>query len=861
MKTKVSLDNKPQEKKLSAGQIVASKRRACNNWKEIDIKELANLVGNHGHSYVPGHLVGGIRAANCTEMQLFSLDFDDDVSFQEVRQQCDEYGLPITFAYHTFSSSETKERFRVVFVHEYLVDDPYIITVMNAIFYRIFLGGKELIYLDGAARFSYVQLLFALKKALSKGGHYKRGIETFCKEQKILMVNGTPAMGSKVYLQPIQEEIGENMESITKHIVGESSDSPFLVVENKGLHKNIIRKIQQVRRDVSGDSCCQLLSDFNAGEELNHLARFAILTNLMNIIGGEKHFYDILEKYYSPETTQKWKKDIIYIKGIPMQCSDSFCPYYNTCGCKGTIYNALSMNRKIERVRTEKYSTIEDAYDCMIENLEDALNSSTPGFYLIKAQTSLGKTKAYIELICKYLELYPDMKFLIAVPTNALKKQVVKDLRTQTILFGNNLIYMTSSVKDSWLIDQEVRDEIEVYHSGGLHNVGKGIIRKYCEERMKKEPEAIALKEECEKILDGIRGIKKERVVVTTHAFMMNCPESFLKQYCIIVDEDILYMQIFNNTHRISTDLLEEVIVHKISGYSDIALQMLNAKENEYTKLIPQPYIPQLTEQQIFDNDLWCDSQNDLNDIANAGSFVKKEGSVQYFCPQTLPELKYIVLSATLNENLYRRYFGKKWNVYMYPERKAVYKGKVVQYPYHILGRSSLEKKLEVFDLAREISGNPEIDIITFKKFEKEAHAERHHMHFGNTTGINSLQGRSLAVVGTPYKAEEAYKLIGCYLGSKVNGFADQRPTNRRIEYKDYSFPIVTYEDDLLRELQLFSFESELEQAIGRARLLRHDCTVYVFSAFPCEQAKLCTENYLLDYQKTGTCKNKYNGE
>lgn len=118
-------------------------------------------------------------------------------------------------------------------------------------------------------------------------------------------------------------------------------------------------------------------------------------------------------------------------------------------------------------------------------------------------------------------------------------------------------------------------------------------------------------------------------------------------------------------------------------------------------------------------------------------------------------------------------------------------------------------------------------------------------LHFGNTTGINSLSGCDLGIVGTPYKVEEAYKLIACYLGADVNKRQDSRPGWRRVVYKNTSFLLTTYHDPVLREIQLYSLESELEQCIGRARLLRKNCTVYVFSAFPCEQAEIITGNYL----------------
>ena len=42
-----------------------------------------------------------------------------------------------------------------------------------------------------------------------------------------------------------------------------------------------------------------------------------------------------------------------------------------------------------------------------------------------------------------------------------------------------------------------------------------------------------------------------------------------------------------------------------------------------------------------------------------------------------------------------------------------------------------------------------------------------------------------------------------------------------------------------LRKVQLWMISSALEQAIGRARLLRNDCTVTVFARFPVDQAKV----------------------
>lgn len=69
----------------------------------------------------------------------------------------------------------------------------------------------------------------------------------------------------------------------------------------------------------------------------------------------------------------------------------------------------------------------------------------------------------------------------------------------------------------------------------------------------------------------------------------------------------------------------------------------------------------------------------------------------------------------------------------------------------------------------------------------------------------------------------------------------------RKVRNEYYSFQMMTFENKLMQELQFYFLESELEQAIGRARLLRFDCTVFLFSNYPCRQAEIVQDDYLLD--------------
>ena len=53
----------------------------------------------------------------------------------------------------------------------------------------------------------------------------------------------------------------------------------------------------------------------------------------------------------------------------------------------------------------------------------------------------------------------------------------------------------------------------------------------------------------------------------------------------------------------------------------------------------------------------------------------------------------------------------------------------------------------------------------------------------------------------------------------------------------EYEFWMNTFKNHRIRTIQMWLIESLLEQAVGRARLLRFDCTVNVFAIFPIDQS------------------------
>jgi hypothetical protein len=196
--------------------------------------------------------------------------------------------------------------------------------------------------------------------------------------------------------------------------------------------------------------------------------------------------------------------------------------------------------------------------------------------------------------------------------------------------------------------------------------------------------------------------------------------------------------------------------------------------------------------------------------------------------------VKYIMVSATVDQNICEYFFGKG-RVHFYECKTAQYSGVLNQYPGKSMSRANINKDLTVFDRIGKFTENS--GIITFKKYDKGP------LHFGNTDGRDIYKGKNIDVVGTPHQPEWMYKLFAYTIGLDFDMGAKLIP-HMLVEHNGYRFQFTTYEDEVLRNIQFWMIESELEQAVGRARLLREPCTVNLFSNFPLSQAKMMEANY-----------------
>ena len=839
-------DHSYKQKPQGLAQEISSRIASCH--VTMDIERAADLIGNRGHTFCPAVFHEDTRRAEYFEgEQMFALDFDKGTSYEEIVRRCEEYRLNIAFSYHTFSSTPDYPRFRIVFLHicpiYHKKAAEIIIGLLMVLFpeadrnckdvSRMFYGGKGLIEVHPGQVFQMDQLAMEVEHSIRSraGKNSAREISRIAGQLGIGCLNGSFGIG--VDFPPACQSEGISPNNIITISNGENSSFYIMTAsvrhnaqadaKRPGGHKEIRIELRKIEEQ------CRLFREFCQGEWDEHQYKFGLMTNLRYIEGGMRAFYKVIKFYKSEKSLQHWKDQYKYIYNNgyhPMRCERMGCPYCDTCNHKASLVSTLkSRERAMEKVGGEpKYDTPKNVFNHIANCLEQAVKSKQPGFYLIKAQTAIGKTHLY----CNYIS-NSSLPFIIAVPTNLLKREVYQKL----LRMGCRLpVIEFPSLDDiDCPLPRELIQKIKEGYRLGLPE-SLTYLREFIKENEEEHSlEIIRQVNYGKEYLAFREQMNGKNHVILTHARLLTLSQDLLKRYQVIVDEDIL-TTLFYGTDTIMNRDLEKL--HKSGIGGSLAQKALAMDTGTYAKN-PSPFgMGALSKKELEKLGI----SGNANSFLNCSTYCRMdESTVCYFEAKALPEGKYIVLSATLNRRLYEDYFPGKY-VKEYEAKTAKYKGALIQYYYYSTSRAGLKRHPQIFEAVRKICG--ELPIITFKEYDDREY-NAYGLHIGNAVGVNVLEGKDLAVVATPYNREEIYKLIALHLSYDISG----QMKNRKVEANGYRFIMMTYNNRLLRGLQLYFMESDLEQTIGRARLLRNECRVYLFSNYPCGQAELKGEDYL----------------
>ncbi|MCI9364985.1 MAG: hypothetical protein HFG17_12200, partial [Oscillospiraceae bacterium] len=143
--------------------------------------------------------------------------------------------------------------------------------------------------------------------------------------------------------------------------------------------------------------------------------------------GGKTLFLEILEQYpkFYEEKIEKTYMEIEYMirnNYNPCKC-DKCCPYQEECTHDENMISTVERVRARQMIKLKgynpPYSNLEDAEIDLRNKVYSAMMEISPGITIIKAQTGIGKTNAYLELLQSSQEPY-----IIAVPTDNLKEEI-----------------------------------------------------------------------------------------------------------------------------------------------------------------------------------------------------------------------------------------------------------------------------------------------------------------------------------------------------------------------------------------------------------------------------------------------------
>ncbi|AFY73473.1 hypothetical protein Syn7502_01388 [Synechococcus sp. PCC 7502] len=819
---KVEYSSKPKDNEIG---IITNRIIKCP--VEITIQELAKAAAS-GQTWVSSLCKIKRNDASFISSSVLALDFDSGITLDKVLERLKQHGLDCTFAYSTFSSKPELPKFRVVFqlgkVIDKLAERRNIQLAVMALFHEVdpapkapsnlFFGGKSIIYpnyeyfLDLENDFIQTQLLEQQKKIRKR-------------------ISGA--------IEKVASEV-KNNKGISKALQNHDKEWE----KNDGLYNKYIDSIgnlplsdtTQTQKQVDIDALTKkihILDDLVKGKWLTYPDYFGLVTNLVPIKGGVKLYKESLDKmveinqdkiefkqallekpnflnklYFLPSVINYYVRNYDY---HPTNLKN-FSPYKNDW----YYINLMIASQKKRPVRIHEYETISirEARQELKRIFDYVIQSTDNKVHVLKVATGLGKSE-----LCTNLT-----NVVLAFPNHLLKAEMSERMKINHEITPNQEELPT-----------EIKKHLTYFYSIGAYSQAVKYLVEHSENNQQ-------VKEYLEQIHDCY---KYTETVLTTHQKSLFVP--WKNHNTIIFDEDI------------TTSLLPTGFI-KIDELNELESKIKNAKDKknlaEFIKNINngKANTPKILDLRFED---FRSIENELlnNKIytSNILQFLKSKiyvtdsqdkNTIHFISRLELPkDKKIIILSATANENIYRTLLGERLEFYDVSNVEP--DGLIIQDTIYSLSRNSLKEENPLKYIVDILKPN-QVPTITFRGFRDRLKALGvnvvEDIYFGKTTGFDKLKGQDIAVVGTPHVNSITIKLY-CKLLNV--GLAleegDYKTRQQEVEHNGFRFLFKAYDNEYLRNLQFFFIESELMQAIGRARVNTKPCTVTVYSNYPLPEA------------------------
>ena len=720
-----------------------------------------------------GIFEGKVSNRNWKEQSVIGLDFDSGKqTLKEVYEILDNYNIKPNLHYPTFSDTPEHPKFRVVI----FLDTP----IINKRNYKLIMDTLGLILeLD--------------KKCKDLSRRFLGG--------KMTVITNTIPNSLEKFMASIQKinldnyvESNNFSSKFSESLLDINSNNDFFSIKSTSI-------MGEVR--VNWETECkkiQILNEFKNGTWLTHEQLFGLALNLKYISGGLLRMKEVMQRYDQEGKTKYTENNyqmIEYVRKMnyfPMPVN-KFSPYPED-NLIEDIPTFLKKKEKIKIIGIEEKKKLKEVEKEFEKEFRNAVSSTDfDTIYLFSVPTGIGKTQ-----MLTHVE-----KSIIALPTNDLKNEVYQRIMVSKTVSPDTITFN----------DKSIQSLVDLYYKIGLPQKAAHIIRsieKYTDNLgdILSATNYLTLLEECN---------DKNKSLITTHKRLLNSED--LPHDTVIFDEDPL-----ENLTEIKETSLKDIIFLEfhcklVKSFVDYLKDLDDGIYETPVMFDVEEVIKQCNSFSGFDSNIF-------EFFTSKYFFInRKNGKINYIIKRDLPsDKKIIIMSATIPVELYKKlYPDRKFKVF--DRRNVEQTGKIIQHTARSCSRLSLEKfKNEISEKVKNLP------VITFKKFKYSFETSCQDMHFFNCSGSDSMNGKDLAVVGTPHGSVVQYFLLAKIMGVEFE-IKSGMMNNRIVRHRGFEFTFYCFEDENLRDIQFHVIESNLIQAVGRARTLRKDCTVFLHSNFP----------------------------
>jgi len=740
---------------------------------DVSVDQLASMM-KLGYSWSAGVFNGTRSNANWVQQQAFALDFDSGVTPEEITSRFIKFGIEPNIIYPSFSDTPELRKFRVVLVLDSVISD---IKTRDYI-------QKGLMKLIGDA-------------------------DPSCKDAARLYFGGTNSM---IFNNDLVST-SKMMEVIDCQVIGDDSGKTRKLsqthisykdnITNEGLGQN--EEIRNFNFEKLASEV-KLFRTFMEGKWLTHPELFGLATNLHWIRGGVKIMKDTMNKSNSNGTANYSPNNfaiLTYVKHKKYQPQrlNNFSPYSSDHEHQNCITAVKHIRGHVQLLEPIKRMTIQTADTKMKDYFQTALENDDTKIYIIKVPTGLGKTK-----------MLEDVKATIALPTNALKDEVYERMNVEKVKTPTMPSFKNKSIEN----------KINYLFSIGLNKKANSLLNDVAANKKNKyyDCDIVAARDFIAELRHSYKA--EGCSVLTTH---IRAIHSEFTSNVVVFDEDPLQSLLSQKSFNLG-DLLKLPDTKEYKKILDVLMAM------NKDVLLPSPKFSVDIEKLMQDAET-NDVSTNLIDFLNSDFVIRdftNSNTFNYITKYNLPENKKIfILSASVSPEMYKILYGNRVEVLDITDVEL--SGKHIQNTKYSMSRTSMKN----IGAGIEDMINTDLPTITFKEFSQSIKNGVTDMYFGNTAGYDTLKGSSINVVGTPHLHNSVYMLYASVMGytPKPNDLMKEEMSFSEIEYNGFKFHFQTYEHPLLSTIQLSLIEGELIQAVGRARALRENCTVYIYSNFP----------------------------